>query len=360
MRLLTDAGIRHFDAAFPESSPEEKEFVRLARTEVPDAVIGCSCRLIRDSVELAMGLGAHELFVIVPVSDIHLEKRLKITRPELLASMQSVLEGIPGERLVNLALEDVFRADEVFQQEVLQCACELGVQRVFLADTVGNQLPWQVRRFVARIREDLPREIDIGTHFHNDFGLALANSLAAVEAGASFPTAAVNGLGERAGNTDIALLAAAARFLMDRPTTANLAQLQEASELVARRTGILVAQNAPITGFNAFRHTSGTHVHGYLSDKTTYEAFDPAAAGGIPKLVLGKHSGRAHIRHLVADRKLAAGQIDDILARVKARALHRSGTGDSERLHDEFVRFNEQLGISEEEVARLMDEEEGK
>jgi len=360
MNLLLDAGITFFDAAFPESAREEKEFVARARLEIPNASIGATCRLIRRSMEAAIDVGAMELFVIVPTSDVHLEKRLQISRSQMLEMMSRELAGIAADASVNIALEDAFRADEDFLFEVLDASRSVGATRVFLADTVGVVLPWKVRELVGRIRSHLPPELAIGTHFHNDFGLALANSLAAIEAGATHPTASMNGLGERAGNTDLTQLSAATRFLLNRSCPVKLDRLRTVGEFLMKKTGILVSQTAPFTGFNAFRHTSGIHVHGFLSDRKTYEAIDPSDLGARSQLVLGKHSGRSHIRHLLADRVgLTEEQVGKILRKVKESSLLPEHSARRAELYEAYTRFNnEDLGVNEDEILTLLDAED--
>jgi len=361
VRAMVDCGVTHFDAAVPESGPDEMEFLRRVRTEVPAAAVGASCRLIRKSIEQALDAGVKELFVIVPVSDVHLQKRLHLTRAELLEKVAGDLRAVGAQAVLNIALEDGFRADEGFLMQAADAAAGVAAARVFLADTVGIELPPNVESRVARVRERLPTGIALGTHFHNDFGLAVANTLAAIRAGATFATAAVNGLGERAGNTDIAVLAAAIRLLMRLPCSVRLDRLRGQSLRVMDITGILVSQTSPVTGYNAFRHTSGIHVHGVLSDPATYEAVAPEQFGAQSQLVLGKHSGRAHLRHLLRGK---ASPDDErmlrLLAAAKQCAQARRNPERIRKFVEEFLRFNQdELGMDSEELLPLLDEKKG-
>jgi isopropylmalate/homocitrate/citramalate synthase len=205
-------------------------------------------------------------------------------------------------------------------------------------------IPPRVREVVGRVRAALGEGVEVGTHFHNDFGLALANTLVALEAGATCPTAAVNGLGERAGNTDLAQLAAATACLLRLSHGVDLGKLRELSREVERRTGILVGQNAAVVGHNAFTHTSGIHVHGMLRDASTYEPIDPALFGACARLALGKHSGRNHIRHLLGgDAGGSEARVGAVLAAVKRMAVSRSRKEAALRLAEEFERFNREV-----------------
>ena len=175
---------------------------------------------------------------------------------------------------------------------------------------------------VRTVMGEFHERIVLGTHFHNDFGLATANTLAALEEGATLPTASVNGLGERAGIADLAQVAAAAKKLLAATHTVRLDRVRALSTHLARLTGIVVSQNAPVTGHNAFRHTSGIHVHGMLTDPSTYEALDGKCFGTNTELILGKHSGRHHLRHLLDESGLDAPEelVEDLLQQVKAEA----------------------------------------
>lgn len=358
VRALSGAGVTLFDAAFPESSEQERKFVKVALSEVPEARIGASCRLLAGSMENAVKCGAKELFVIVPVSDLHLEKRLKISRAGQLGFLKTELAAFGGGADVNIVLEDAFRGDADFVIECMARACDYGAARIFLADTVGMVHPLVSAGLVRRARETVPAAVEIGTHYHNDLGLALANTLFSVEAGATCLTAAVNGLGERAGNTDIAQLCAAATLLSEFGHSVDMTKLRRISALVESKTGILVSQTAPITGYNAFRHTSGIHVHGMLEDPRTYEAVDPVMFNTSSELVLGKHSGRRHVRSLMASAGINGKFSEEaLLAEIKDASHHPGKKKAAAELLDLYSAFNERnLGLSEAGFLELVKE----
>lgn len=352
IRALVEAGIRRFDAAFPDADRLEGEFLERARLACPEAVLGASCRLLRASLEHARDVGAHEAFVVVPMSEMHLARRLHLAPAELPARLDAELGG-GGPLRLNVVLEDAFRADPGFVERMARHVAGMGVDKVFLADTVGCMLPWQVALLVQRVRAALPATVGLGTHFHNDLGLALANTLAAVDAGATFVTAAVNGLGERAGNTDLLLAAVAAERLLGCSTGVVAARLVEVSRQVARLTGIIPPANAPLVGENAFRHTSGIHVHGVLADQRTYEAVPPALLGRTSELVLGRLSGHHHVRHLLALHGRPAApeaEVEAALERVKAASLDPARRERAAALAEAVWAFGAGLGVRPEAV----------
>lgn len=323
VRLLADAGVTHFDAATAESSEEDARFIKMAADQVAGIQLGVSCRLLPSAMEVAATSGAHDLFVMVPTSDIHLEKRLRMSQGELLEELAGAIEGRPepGPR-INIALEDAFRTTPYFILQCIEKALEAGATRFFVSDTVGTTTPRGVRRMVRTVMNEFRGRIELGTHFHNDFGLATANTLAALEEGATLPTASVNGLGERAGIADLAQVAAAAKKLLGASHSVHLDKMRAVSAQLARLTGIIVAQNSPLTGHNAFQHTSGIHVHGMLIDPATYEALDGKCFGARTELILGKQSGRHHLRHLLDEAGLDAPDdlVEALLQQVKAEA----------------------------------------
>ncbi len=325
VRLLADAGVTHFDAATAESSDEDAHFIAMAMDQVPDVKLGVSCRLRPSALRLAAATGAADLFVIVPTSDIHLEKRLRMSQSDLLEELTGAIADRPDPcPRINIALEDAFRTTPYFILQCIEKALEAGATRFFVSDTVGTTTPRGVRRMVRTVMSEFRDRIELGTHFHNDFGLATANTLAALEEGATLPTASVNGLGERAGIADLAQVAASARKLLGATHTVRLDRMRAVSTQLARLTGITVSQNSPITGHNAFQHTSGIHVHGMLIDPATYEALDGQCFGAKTELILGKQSGRHHLRHLLDEAGLEAPDdlVEALLQQVKAEAAN--------------------------------------
>ncbi|MDP6946270.1 MAG: hypothetical protein QF464_19130, partial [Myxococcota bacterium] len=253
---LARAGVRILDAGMPAVSGDERAFLSAAvgRTE---AKIGASVRARSEEVLLALECGVDEVFVICPVSQLHRQKRLGLSERDLEDRVTALVETVKSAgKTCNIVAEDASRAEQPVLIHALGRALEAGADRLFLCDTVGCWTPSKTSSVVAAVRSAFPSAA-LGVHCHNDFGMATANTVAAVEAGCNYPTATINGVGERAGNASLLEVALAGERLLGRDVRLDLDSLREVSTLVERLTGLLVPQHQPIVGFNAFRHESG-------------------------------------------------------------------------------------------------------
>jgi 2-isopropylmalate synthase len=260
---------------------------------------------------------------------------------------------------VEYSPEDATRSDPGFVMAVCRAAVEAGATTVNIPDTVGYATPADyaalIARVIAEVKEDRD-EVVVSTHCHNDLGLAVANSLAAVQAGARQVEGAINGIGERAGNTSTEEVVMALNVRRDAfgvEIGVTTEELYEASTLVAEATGYPVQYNKAIVGRNAFAHESGIHQHGVLRHRETYEIMDPTSVGfSGSSIVMGKHSGRAALKHSL-DRigvELGPTAFEQVFARMKEVA-DRIGEVPEDRLRslvDEVVAGTEMLqGVSE-------------
>lgn len=354
---LAAAGVRILDAGMPAIGPDEREFLSAAvgRTE---AKIGASVRALAAEVELALSCGVDEVFVICPVSELHRQKRLGISERDLQARVSALVEMIKAAgKVCNLVAEDASRAQLPVLIHALGRSLEAGADRLFLCDTVGSWTPSMAGNVVTAVRAAFPRAA-LGVHCHNDFGMATANTVAAVEAGCNYPTATINGVGERAGNASLLEVALASERLLGRDTRLDHDALRGVSAMVERLTGLLVPQHQPVVGFNAFRHESGIHVDGILKDPSNYEALAPGVVGRQHAFVLGKHSGRALLRRFAKERSLAHDDalLDNILAAVK-EMQPKQARAEFDELRAKIDHFNTTcLGIPEEALERLFSE----
>jgi 2-isopropylmalate synthase len=228
---------------------------------------------------------------------------------------------------VEFSCEDATRSDPAFVARVCRAAIEAGATVVNLPDTVGYMLPAQYASFLAEVRSLCPelREVTLSVHCHNDLGLAVANSLAAVAAGAQQVECTINGIGERAGNASLEEVVVALRVRndhFDAVTGIETSELANASRLVARHTGYVVQPNKAVVGANAFAHEAGIHQDGMLKDQRTYQIIDPAEVGVRMTLPLGKHSGRHAFARACADRgvELLGDDLNAAFRRFKAIA----------------------------------------
>ncbi len=300
---LDRLGVDVIEAGFPISSDGDFQAVQAVAREIRRPVIAALARCRREDVERAwdaVHAAAHpRIHAFLATSDIHLQHKLKISRRECL---QQARDAVGCARSVcadvEFSAEDATRSDPGFLCEVLQAVIEAGATTINIPDTVGYTVPTEFAELITRIRQ-LVRGIErvvISAHCHDDLGLATANSLAALAAGARQVECTVNGIGERAGNTSLEELVMGMRVRNDRypfQTAVQSEQLFPASQLLSEITGVEVQPNKAIVGRNAFAHEAGIHQDGMIKDARTYEIMTPESVG-VPgtRLVLGKHSGR--------------------------------------------------------------------
>ncbi|MFK7957212.1 MAG: 2-isopropylmalate synthase [Lysobacterales bacterium] len=250
------------------------------------------------------------LHVFIATSPIHREYKLKLDREQVLAqAIGGVKMALELTDDVEFSAEDAIRTEPEYLVEVIEAVIAAGATTVNIPDTVGYTTPGEMAQLITHLRQQVPNidQAVISTHCHNDLGMAVANSLAAVEAGAGQIECTINGIGERAGNASLEEIVMALKTRSDhygRQTNIDTRKLHPASRLLAGITGTFVARNKAIVGDNAFAHEAGIHQHGILEHAETYEIMKPEDVGvNKSDLVLGKHSGR----HAVSDRIAALG-----------------------------------------------------
>ncbi len=299
---LARLGVDYLEAGFPVASPGEFEAVRaIARTIEGPVICGLSRTQLADVDRCHEALAEAErarIHVFISTSPSHMEHMLKMTADQVLAEVRQGV-GRAAEHVgdVEFSPQDATRTPLEFMLEVLAAAVAAGATTLNIPDTVGYGIPWDFGDLVAYVRREVPGDYVISTHCHNDLGLATANSLAGVRAGARQVEVCVNGIGERAGN---AALEEVVMALATRPdqfpglaTRIRTEELARTSRLVSRLTGYQLQWNKAVVGRNAFAHESGIHQHGVLAERSTYEIMEAAAVGqSAGQIVLGKHSGR--------------------------------------------------------------------
>ncbi len=315
-RLLDELGVHQIEAGFPVVSEGEMEAVRAIAREDLDADVLCLCRMLEGDVDAALKCDVDGVITFIATSDLHLRHKLKMSREEVLERVGDVVEYAKDHGLwVAFSAEDGTRTEFGFLREVYVTAEEAGADRVHATDTVGVMIPEGMRVFVRKIRSvvDLP----VGVHCHDDFGLAVANSLAAVEAGATAVSTTVLGIGERAGNAALEEVVMALEKLYGMDLGFNTEVLAELARTVAEYAGIDVPPNKSVVGENVFRHESGIHVAAVLEEPRTYEPMDPAEVGMDRSIVLGKHTGRKAVEAKL--RELGVEPEDDVVEEVLRR-----------------------------------------
>ncbi len=356
-RQLEKLGVDIIEAGFPASSEGDQEGVRrIAREIKTTRVVGLARTLAEDietawrCVEPARLPGIH---TFIATSDIHLKYKLSMSRDEVVERAgQAVRLARSLSDWVEFSCEDATRSDAEFMCRVIQTAIDEGAGTINIPDTVGYSHPQEISRLIRTIREKVTgiENVILSVHCHNDLGLAVANSLAGIEAGARQVECTINGIGERAGN---AALEEIAMILKTRKDTFGLhtgivsEQIFHTSRLVTSITGIFVQPNKAIVGANAFAHEAGIHQDGVIKERTTYEIMNPESVGiSKSSLVLGKHSGRHAFRERIKDLgySLNDDELNLTFKRFKSLADHKKSVFDEDIeaiIADEVLRPNE-------------------
>ena len=308
-KQLARLGVDIIEAGFAYSSPGDFEAVRQIAQQVEGPTICSLARARPEDIDRAWealkGAPKVRIHTFLSTSDIHLKHQFRMTRKEALKRAVEMVERARGYVSdVEFSPMDASRSDVTYLCEVIEAVIAAGAGTVNIPDTVGYATPQEFGQLIATIRKKVThiKKAVISVHCHNDLGVAVANSLAAIAAGAGQVECTVNGIGERAGNASMEEIVMGLRTRKDfykADTKIHTEEISKASRLVSKITGMVVQPNKAIVGANAFAHTSGIHQDGLLKEKSTYEIMRPESIG-LPsnKLVLGKHSGR----HAFADR----------------------------------------------------------
>ncbi|MBW5448311.1 2-isopropylmalate synthase [Cohnella sp. CFH 77786] len=332
-RQLARLGVDVIEPGFAISSPGEFQAIQQISRELQGVEISGFARCVKADIDAAVAAtrdaARRRLHLFISSSQIHLDFQLRKTQDEVIRVLREMVAY--GKQFVDeieFSPMDASRASEEFLFRVIESAIDEGASIINVPDTMGYALPEEFGPMFTRIRQNVRGgdTVAYSTHCHNDLGLAVANSLAAIRHGVTQVEVCVNGIGERAGNCSLEELVMAIQTRGDSigvETGINPGEIYETSRLVSRTMHFPIAYNKPIVGRNAFQHESGIHQDGLLKNRNTYEIMDPEAMG-IPRsmIVLGKHSGRHAIKHRIAEYgfRLEDGELEDLYARFKAKA----------------------------------------
>ena len=295
------------EAGFPISSPGDYEAVKTIAKEIKKSSVCGLARAVKADIDAAYNAVKYaklpRIHVFLATSKIHMKYKLKKAESEILKTAAWAVQYAKKKtKDIEFSPEDASRTEPEFLYKILEAVIAAGVKTVNIPDTVGYATPYEFGRLIKGIRENVANinKARISVHCHNDLGLAVSNTLAAVINGARQVECTINGLGERAGNAsleEIVMAIATRKDIFKVKTGVRTKELYKTSRLVSKLTGILVQPNKAIVGGNAFSHEAGIHQDGYLKERLTYEIMKPEDVGfGETRLVLGKHSGRHALR----------------------------------------------------------------
>ena len=321
-KKLSELGVDAIEAGFPVISEGESNAIKMIVEEnLPLEVCGLA-RTNQKDIDAAVSCGLKYIHAFIATSDIHLEHKLNMTREQALEkAVQSVEYGKSCGLQVEFSAEDATRTDRDFLKKIFSEVAKAGADRIDIPDTVGYSTP----QYIAEITKDAieATKLPVSVHCHNDFGLAVANALSGIQAGASCAHVTINGIGERAGNASLEEFVMALHSLQFEnkwETNINTKLLYETSRYVSKLSGITVQPNKAIVGQNAFGHESGIHTHGVLSNPLTYEPISPELVGRTRWLQVGKHAGIHGMNAMLAEYGVTPNdqQTKEILSKVKA------------------------------------------
>ena len=326
LSALVDAGVRWIEVGIPVMGGEELEYIKSSRQFADRARLVAWNRGVRDDVEFSLDLGFDTIHIGLPTSDAHLSASVSKTRGWVMQKAADLIK-LAKDRgaFVSVSSEDVGRTDPSFLQDYAGLVAESGADRLRLSDTIGCLSPAQYAEKVRLVTDT--RGIDVQCHCHNDFGLATANTLAGIAAGARYFHVCVNGMGERAGMPDLAQMVMALKFFHDTDVGIDTTKLTDLSALVSEATGFDMEPWKPVVGSNVFAHESGIHSKGMLRDEKTFEPVSPNDVGGERRIVIGKHTGRSAIQHVMKTCGIEADSelLQSCLERIREAAMRRNG-----------------------------------
>ncbi len=323
---LQAAGVNSIDVGVPATSKEDAAFCAECVRRAENCVAGVTVRALEEDIDLAQSLGAPEVFLMFPFSEIHITHKFDTTVDAIKARCARVVAHARSKGLhVTLAAEDASRGSQDLVCELTDFAVRQGIDRLFLCDTVGAVRPSQEDSLLKAVLDLVKGRCELGVHCHNDLGMATANTVAAVEAGADWVSVTVNGLGERAGNAPLHEVVLALSTLLDVGHDVALDKLPGLSAMAEQFSGIFLSPLTPVVGRNAFRHESGIHVDGLLKASRVYEELKPETVGRERELVLGKGTGANYLRALLRERGIDADEATLRVLRERVREVVFSG-----------------------------------
>lgn len=299
-RKLNNMGVDKIEVGFPASSKGEIKSARKIKSMDLDSTLVGLARSLKKDIDAVLDADLEYVHTFLGTSPLHRDYKLNMTKEDIINTSVEGIEYAKDHGLtVEFSAEDASRTEYDFLFDVYNEAVKVGVDFLDFPDTVGILTPNLTREIVTQLKKNF--NVPISVHFHNDFGLATANTLTAIECGANQAHVTVNGLGERTGNCSLEELVMALKSSYGIDLGLDTTRLYSLSTLVGRLTGVKMPVNKPIVGDNAFAHESGIHVHGILNNSSTYEPMSPEMVGHSRRIVLGKHTGANALKSKLKD-----------------------------------------------------------
>ncbi len=321
-KLLDELGVQQIEAGIPAMGGDEKKSVKgIASLRLDASVLGWNRANVED-VAQSIDCDVDSVAISMSSSDIHIKNKLMRTREWVLEKVVESVEYAKDHGLyISCNAEDASRADPAFLIEFGKAAKDAGANRLRYCDTIGLLEPRRAYDEIKALKEAV--DIDIEMHTHNDFGMATANSVAGMQAGAKFVSTTILGIGERTGNTPLEEIVMASKHLLHMDVDFKTERFREVAEYVARAANRDIPEWKPIVGMNCFAHEAGIHTDGVIKYLSNYEPYTPEEVGLSRRIVIGKHSGRHTIKQILANKGIEVSDelAGDILAQVRANSI---------------------------------------
>jgi isopropylmalate/homocitrate/citramalate synthase len=364
-KMLDEIGVSIINVGFPALSEEEKSNVkRIVNEGFQQACIVASARPTKSDIDACLECGIREIPIFTPFNGLNLQYRLGLTKEQVLAKTAESIEYAKKHGVkVDFVLDDGSRTPLEDMIQIFTAAIKAGADRLIVADTVGFLRPLSIRYIFSHIREDLfqkiKKEVPLGVHCHNDFGLATANTLAAVEEGVTYVHTCVAGLGERAGGAPLEEVVTALELLYDVDTGVDLNKIYRLLQLAEKTFALPIQFHKPIIGENAFAHEVDEHIQAMLAHPLLYEPFPPEIIGRQTEFYMGRQTGKRIIEDRLkqAEIKATPMQIEEIARRLKGTQESRD-KGEAQMTFYQIKRLMKELrrGLSEEEFWKLVEQ----
>lgn len=344
---LVDAGVRWIEPGIPAMGGQEAETLQEMLDRKDEVTLIGWNRGVEADVRQSIAMGFRAVHIGLPTSANHLKHSVNKDREWLLRTAEDMVKlGKDSGCFVSISAEDIGRTEIPFLQEYAGRVAEAGADRLRLSDTIGILDPKGYAERVAAVASST--DIDLQAHCHNDFGLGLSNTIAAIEAGVRYFHVAVNGIGERAGMADLAQVVMVLKHFHGVDLGIDTTKLTALAALVASACQQPVVPWQPVVGGNVFAHESGIHTKGMLSDTSTFEPFAPELVGGQRRLIVGKHSGRAVIKHALEQQGVEVDEtlLESCLEQARTEAIAGRGEVTGPALRALYDRLREPVGAA--------------
>jgi len=367
-KVLDEIGVHIITVGFPAVSEEEKRTVRLiANQDFEQATLAAPARILQRDIDACMEAGIKEIAVFTAFNELHMRYRLKMTREQVLEKTVESIEYAKAHGItVDFVLQDASRTPLDSMVEIFKAAIDAGAERLVIADTVGFLRPLSMKYLVSNVRKSLEKAVGqtftLAVHCHNDFGLATANTLAAVEEGVSYVQTCVAGFGERAGVAPLEEVVMALEALYNIKTGINTKKFYRLAQMAEKYFAVPIPIHKPLVGDNAFSHESGIHVHGMLVHPLSFEPIPPKLVGRKTTFYLGRQTGKHFVENRLAQAGIEASprQIEEIVRRVKAFQETRD-KGEVQMIFYQIRKLMREMrkGITDEDFWKIVKEVTG-